>query len=42
MRYLFRYLTVKLDALDGVELATLRLGAYELRDHLGNSISCGT
>lgn len=24
----------ELDALDGVELATLRLGAYELRDHV--------
>lgn len=24
----------EIDALDGVELATLRLGAYELRDHL--------
>ena len=24
----------ELNALDGVELATLRLGAYELRDHL--------
>ena len=24
----------ELSALDGVELATLRLGAYELRDHL--------
>ena len=24
----------ELKALDGVELATLRLGAYELRDHL--------
>ncbi|MCX4168933.1 transcription antitermination factor NusB, partial [Enterococcus casseliflavus] len=24
----------EIDALDGVELATLRLGAYELKDHL--------
>jgi N utilization substance protein B len=32
--FLILYLIVSLTALDGVELATLRLGAYELRDHL--------